>query len=150
MAFLRSYEFVSGQMVNLTKSYFYLHEKAYVAVSHKIRRTTGITQGTFSFIYLGCPVFYDRRKIIYYQELIKKVTRRILSWQNRLLTFGGRYILIRHILQSISIYVLSVMNPQKGVIKQLHKVFARFFWGGDGEIKGKHWVGWSKLCYTKE
>lgn len=72
-----------------------------------------------------------------------------MSWQNKLLTFGGRYILIRHVLQSMPINTLSAMNPPKGVIYQLHKIFSKIFWGGAKETKRKHWVALDKLCYPK-
>lgn len=50
---LREYEMVLGQMMNLDKSVFYLHEKAYVAVCHRIRRMTR----EVSFYVLGMPYF---------------------------------------------------------------------------------------------
>lgn len=69
-------------------------------------------------------------------------TKKIMGWQNKLLSYGGRYILIRHVLQSIPIYTLSAMNTPKGLLEQLHKVFAKFFWGGSTKTRGKHWVAW--------
>ncbi|KAG5592921.1 hypothetical protein H5410_043435 [Solanum commersonii] len=54
------------------------------------KRITGISQGAFPFTYLGCPIFYGRRRIAHYEDLIKKVTKRVMGWQNRLLTYGGR------------------------------------------------------------
>lgn len=38
------------------------------------------------------------------------------------------------------VYLLSVKNPPKKVIDQLHQIFARFLWGGVGGEKKKHWV----------
>lgn len=149
MAVLRDYEYALGQMVNLSKNYLYLHDKTPSAVAKRIKRVTGLTQGKFSFTNLGYPVFYGFRKIIYFEDLLRKVTKRIMSWQNRLLSFGGRYILIRHVLQVILIYALSVINPPKSVVEQLHKLFAKFFWEGATKTKGKHWVAWDKLCYPK-
>lgn len=99
---------------------------------------------------LSCHVFYGRRKMMYFEKLFKKVAKRVMNWQNRLLTFGRRYILIRHVLQFMSIYLLFDMNPSKKVIEQLHKIFSKFFGGSIGEIKGKHWVIWKKLCYPKK
>lgn len=59
---LGEYEYVSGQMINLDKSHFYLHEKTSIRIANRMRRITGINQGTFPFIYLGCPIFYGRKK----------------------------------------------------------------------------------------
>lgn len=59
MEVLRGYEYVSGQLINLTKSYVYLHEKVLIVVCQRI---TCISQGYFPFTNLGCPIFYGRNK----------------------------------------------------------------------------------------
>ncbi|KAG5619664.1 hypothetical protein H5410_004882 [Solanum commersonii] len=100
-------------MVNKSKSSFYLHDKTLLIVALRMRRLAGIKQGNFPFTYLGCPVYYGRKLKSYFKELIRKIARRILSWQNQLLTFGGKYTLVCHILQSMSVYLLSAMNPSK-------------------------------------
>ncbi|XP_060181348.1 uncharacterized protein LOC132610954 [Lycium barbarum] len=150
MESLRKYEKASGQLVNNDKSYYYIHHKVSARVNSKIKRHTDMRNGSFTFTYLGCPVFYGRRKLIYYKDLIKKVMKSILSWQNRLLSFGGRYVLVNHVLQTMPVYLLSATNPPSGVIKQLHKIFTKFFWSNTVGVKSKHWVAWDKLCLPKD
>ncbi|WMV39051.1 hypothetical protein MTR67_032436 [Solanum verrucosum] len=149
MKVVRDYEHVSGQMVNLDKSFVYLREKVPLGVCRKIKRITSIKQGSFPFTYLGCPIFYGRKNRTYFESLIKKVMKRISSWQNILLSFGGRYVLISNVLQSLLIYILSAMNPPACVITQLHRIFAKFFWANTTGAKNKHWVGWDKMCYPR-
>ncbi|WMV07615.1 hypothetical protein MTR67_001000 [Solanum verrucosum] len=128
MKVLRDYEQVSGQLINLNKSFTYLHEKVPIGVCRKVRRITRIKQGSFSFTYLGCPIFYGKKNRTHFESLIKKVVKRISSWQNILLNFGGRYVLIAHVLQCMPIYVLSAMNPPACVITQLHRISAKKNW----------------------
>ncbi|KAG5632630.1 hypothetical protein H5410_004347 [Solanum commersonii] len=90
MKILKDYEAISRQMVNKSKSFFYLHDKTHLIVAIRMRTLIGIRQGNFSFIYLGCPVFYGRNNSCYYEELIRKIAKRIFSWHNRFLSFGGR------------------------------------------------------------
>lgn len=78
MQVLRDYEKVSGQMINLNKSFLYLHEKTPTVVGQRLRRWTGIEQGYFPFTYLGCPIFYGRKKKEYFEGLVKKVHARIM------------------------------------------------------------------------
>lgn len=137
---VKEYEKVSGQMVNLTKSFMYLHEKTPIFVGRRLRKLTGIGLGLFPFTYLGCPIFYGRKKKEHFEGLMKKISGRILSWKSRLLTASGKYTLIGHVLQSLPIYLFSVMNPPKGIIDQIYRLIAKFFWGNEGETKGKHWV----------
>ncbi|XP_049389010.1 uncharacterized protein LOC125853369 [Solanum stenotomum] len=78
-----------------------------------------------------------------------KVTNKMNTWQNKLMSFGGRYILIAHVLQSIPVYWLATMNPPKSIIDQLNKLFAKFFWSISIGARNKHWVAWDKMCYPK-
>lgn len=75
---------------------------------------------------------------------------RIMLWQNKMLTYGERYTLIMHVLQSMPIDLMSAMNPLKGVIDQIHKIMEKFFGGRTGGLKGKHWIAWDSLCLPKE
>lgn len=70
MKVLRDYELVSGQMIKLDKSLFYLHDKVPPRVAARIKRITGIRQDGFPFTYLGCPILYGRRKKVYFDSLI--------------------------------------------------------------------------------
>ncbi|KAG5602382.1 hypothetical protein H5410_033752 [Solanum commersonii] len=69
MKIWRDYETVSGQMINKDKSFFYLHEKTPLIVTIRLR----IRPGNLSFTYLGCPIYYGRKKNSYFEGLIKKV-----------------------------------------------------------------------------
>lgn len=73
-------------------------------------------------------------------EIIKKVMKRLSLWQHKLLYFGGRYVLIAHVLQSMPTYLLSAMISPKSVINHLHKIFAKIFWANATGTRNKHWV----------
>lgn len=70
MKVLKEYGDQSGQKVNKRKSSFFLHNNTPLAVVVRLRRLTGIKQGNFSFIYLGCPVFYGRSKFCYFEGIL--------------------------------------------------------------------------------
>ncbi|XP_060182292.1 uncharacterized protein LOC132611952 [Lycium barbarum] len=96
MRVLNRYEKVSRQLVNLNKSAFYVHEKVQSGLVSRLKQTTGIRQGLFLFTYLGCLIFYSRNKISHYDTVVKKITKRVNAWQERLLSYGGRATLISH------------------------------------------------------
>ncbi|XP_075081832.1 uncharacterized protein LOC142166440 [Nicotiana tabacum] len=83
-------------------------------------------------------------------EEANTVQERLHSWKGRVLSIGGRAVLIAHVLKSIPIYLLSVVNPPKYVIDELHKMFARFFWSKPGNGRAKHWASWATLCLPKK
>lgn len=66
------------------------------------------------------------------------------------MSFGGRMILIKHVLQSLPTYILSAMNPPKGITKLMEKHFANFFWGTNEGKNKYHWSSWNNLCLPKD
>lgn len=68
----------------------------------------------------------------------------------KFLSIGGRDILIKHVLQSQPIYLLSAIEPPKTVIKQLEFYMARFFWDSSDGKQKYHWSSWPNLCYPIE
>jgi len=150
MQVLKAYETASGQLVNKTKSAVYLHHLTDMEVVSKVERITGIHRNDFPIIYLGCPIFYARRKLEFYQPLITKVMDKLQSWQGKLLSVGGRAVLISHVLQSMPMHLLSAVNPPKYVINRLHKLFAQFFWSSTVGGTSRHWASWNTLCMPVE
>lgn len=55
-----------------------------------------------------------------------------------MLSYGGKEVLLFNVLQNISIYVLSVIAPPKYDIKELQRIFAKFFWRNKESYEGKH------------
>lgn len=67
-------------MINKNKCFFYLHEKSPVILAYKKKRWIRINQGFFPFTYLGCPVFYGKKKKSQFEELLVKVTRIVMTY----------------------------------------------------------------------
>ncbi|XP_059302066.1 uncharacterized protein LOC132053996 [Lycium ferocissimum] len=78
-------------------------------------------------------------------ELIAKVRNRLQVWKGKLLSFGGRAILLKHVLQAMPMHLLSAVDPPSFVIKKLHKIFAQFFWSNAIGERSRHWTGWDLL-----
>lgn len=67
---------------------------------------------------------------------------------NKFLSYDGEHIFINHVLQSMPIYLLSVMNPFNKMVDRIHQIIVAFFWSKVGGEKGKHWVKWEDLCLS--
>lgn len=111
MNLLREYEKTPGQLVNRDKSAFYMHKKTSTDLRQVVAHITGFNNGAFPFKYLGCPIFYTKKKKMFYKALIKKIKDRLQHWKGKLLSFGGKTVLINNDLQSMSLYLLSTMAP---------------------------------------
>lgn len=139
MNILRRYEEVSGQMINKSKSYFYLHEKTPLIFTVRLRKLTGIRKRYFSFMYLGCHVFYGRKRNKFFEEIMRKISRRIWPCQNRFLSFSGKFILISHVQRSMPIHLLSAMDPPKGVTECIFQIFTKLFQSNSHSENRRHW-----------
>lgn len=149
MKVLMEHEQVSGQLINIEKSNFYVYHKVSTSFVNKVEQVTGSSRGKFPFKYLGCPIFHNKKRKEYYNDLIKKVKDKLQNWRDKLLSYEGKVVLIESVLQSIPIYLLSVVVPTKYTINEIYKIFARFFWRTKEEGISRHWIFWSKLCLPK-
>ncbi|XP_049414633.1 uncharacterized protein LOC125877356 [Solanum stenotomum] len=147
---LQLYEAQSCQLINKGKSLFYMFNKTAQAIVQEVEDTTGFMRGSFPLTYLGCPIGHAKKKKVHYSELIKKIQCKLQVWKGRLLSFGGKAVLINHVLQSIPIYLLSVVCPPKCVIHDIHRIFAKFLWNSKEEGRAKHWIAWNDICLPKE
>jgi len=90
---------------------------------------TGFSSKEFPVTYLGCPLYVGRKTKGLFTGILDKVSSRINSWQGKWLSSGARIVLIKHVLASIPIHLLAVLEPPKGVVAEIERIFARFLWG---------------------
>ena len=68
----------------------------------------------------------------------------------KLLTVGGRLVLINSVLTNMVLYMLSFFLVPKGVRKRLDYYRSRFFWQGDSEKKKYRLARWNVVCRPKD
>ncbi|KAG5595335.1 hypothetical protein H5410_036567 [Solanum commersonii] len=61
-------------------------------------------------------------------------------WKGKLLSFGGKKVLISHVMQSIHVYLLSALSPPKCVIDDIQKTFVEFLWSSKKRGRDTHWL----------
>ncbi|KAG2705714.1 hypothetical protein I3760_05G069400 [Carya illinoinensis] len=106
----------------------------------------GFSEGFFPFKYLSVPIVTGRLKASDLDDLLGKVKRKIAGWKMKLLSAGGRTILLRHVLSSMATHLLAVLHVPNVVLLALNRLLSSFFWG-DTTGKGKRkWVVWRHIC----
>ena len=144
MAFLSQYENESGHKINKQKSCFLLGDKAPTSRASIVAECTGFVQKSFPINYLGCNLYVGRKKFQFFEDMVFKVEKKLAGWKGRLLSPGGRLILIKHVLQVLSIHVLAAQNPHKSVFRKINSLVANFFWGQGEDGFKYHWVRWGQ------
>lgn len=124
---LERYERIFGQKINKEKSAIYLHKGVLQGVVVIVDIATRILRKDFSLTYLRCPIFHIRKKKEFYQYLIHKISSKLQELKGKMLSYGGRAILVKQVLQSIPIHSLLVMNPPANVMNIIQRMLAQFF-----------------------
>jgi hypothetical protein len=84
---------------------------------------------------------------IYFFKL--KNLRRIQHWCNRLLSLGGRFILIKSVLESFPVYWMALAHISASILKKLCQMIFSFLWSGDKNNKGFHLCKWISITKPK-
>ncbi|XP_055830840.1 uncharacterized protein LOC129899857 [Solanum dulcamara] len=150
MKTMQLYEHTSGQLINKEKSQCMIPLNTDPAIIEKVTSITGFKSTHGPITYLGCPLYIGGQRIIYFTSMVSKVISRIRGWQTKILSYGGRVILIKSVLQSLPIHLLSAITPTVTTLKQITRLMADFFWGWDKEKRKYHWASWKTLSYPVE
>ena len=57
---------------------------------------------------------------------MEKVIKRISCWKAKILNFGGKVTLVKHVLQSIPIHTLAAISPPKTTLNYLKRLLLIF------------------------
>ncbi|KAG5599860.1 hypothetical protein H5410_031230, partial [Solanum commersonii] len=105
---LGEYEKQSGQLINKSKSSFYVYRNTTHNLVHQAEEITCYYKGKFPFTYFRCPLFHSKKRNFFYNDLIKKIRKKLQAWKGEILSFGvyckaSQYIYYQLlILQSVS------------------------------------------------
>ncbi|XP_071917036.1 uncharacterized protein [Coffea arabica] len=150
MQVLEGYQRCSGQLINAQKSGYLTHSSLAPARRRVIERVTGFVLQVFPIRYLGFPLYVGRCKSSYFGEVAQAILQRIMSWKSKLLSSGGKIVLIKHVLSAIPVHLLSAAVLPRLVFDILEKACSNFLWGSSPDKTKFHWIRWSQLCFQVE
>ena len=67
-----------------------------------------------------------------------RIGARISGWQEKLLSMGGKEVLIKSIAQAIPVYAMMVFKIPKKICKGITDTISQFWWGDDNDGKRMH------------
>ena len=72
--------------------------------------------------------------------------KRLGGWCGKLLSRGGRLVLVKVVLSAIPTYFMSTFRMRAGVRRRIESVRRSFFWRGADPGRGGALVAWSSVC----
>ena len=82
-------------------------------------------------------------------EVKERVGKKLAGWKGKLLSIGGREILIKVVAQAVPTYTMSCFQLPKTLCKDLENLMRNFWWGQRDDENKISWVSWKKMCKSK-
>ena len=115
---LIAFEKLSGLKINFHKSELFCFGAA-KKKGIKYMDLFGCGQGSFPFRYLGIPMHFRKLSNKHWSTVEERFQKKVSSWKGKLLSSGGRLVLINSVLSSLPMYMMSFFAIPKGVLKRL-------------------------------
>ncbi|KAK9989340.1 hypothetical protein SO802_029579 [Lithocarpus litseifolius] len=158
---LEHYEVASGQKINADKSSVFFSQNTTSGKRGEVLSILGPMQDSRHGKYLGLPSVIGKSKIQVFTEIKEKVAKKLLGWKEKMLSLGGKEILIKAVTQAIPTYTMSCFLLLKGLCEDLERMTRNFCspsyaWRSiDSSLevirRGKRWnVGNGKLIHIWE
>ena len=85
-----------------------------------------------------------------WKNLIDRVKARVASWDPKPLNLSRRLVMVKFIIQSIPMYLLSVSSAPTSVLKKIRSLQRNFLWvGRESKVKFAL-VSWEKVSMPKK
>jgi hypothetical protein len=128
-AILRGFEMASGLKVNFLKSGL-IGINVSSPFLEMASSFLNCRLGSLPFKYLGLPIGANPNCEATWDPLVDHLKKRLFSWRNKYISFGGRIVLINSVLNAIPIFHLSFLKLPTKVWKKIVKIQREFLWGG--------------------
>ncbi|CAN1823558.1 Putative ribonuclease H protein At1g65750 [Linum perenne] len=140
-AILLCFQAVSGLRINFKKrSLFAIGCVPDINIFSQI---FGCKVESFPTSYLGLPLGGNPSSVAMRDPVLNNTLARLSSWKVRHLSFGGRLVLVKHVLSALPSYYMSLFKAPYFVINKLEKWQRNFLWNGCSEERGFHAVNWN-------
>jgi hypothetical protein len=118
-----------GQLVSLAKSSIFFSPNTNALLRAKICEVLRIDTEALFDKNLGLPTLVGADRSDCFLHFVERIIQRINGWKEKLLSIGGKEILLKLVAQAISVYAMSMFQIPKGVCKIMMDAIASFWWG---------------------
>lgn len=150
MKIINDYGKASGQQLNISKSSILFGNKVPAEIKTSIKQALGISNEGGMGMYLGLPEKICGSKKQAFAYIQDRLNTRVNSWSAKLLSKGGKEVLLKSVAQALPTYIMSCFLLPQDIIKKLTSSISRFWWSSKQNNRGLHWIAWDKICLPHE
>ncbi|OAY66623.1 putative ribonuclease H protein [Ananas comosus] len=99
----------------------------------RLARILGCKADNLPFCYLGIPLHNKQIRKEDWVSVINRIETRINGWKARLLSQGGRLILVNSVLTSLPLFYLFTFKAPHWVLHRIESLRRAFFWKGGSQ-----------------
>jgi hypothetical protein len=78
-----------------------------------------------------------------------RIENKLSGWKGKMLSVGGRLVLINSVLSSLLMFMLSFFEIPKGVLEKIDCFRSRFYWQSEQHKRKYRLAKWKILCQPK-
>jgi len=145
---LSTFSDASGALINRVKSQIFFFNTS-IPIQKVVGRILGFTSASLPSKYLGAPLMASALKHSSWKQLLEKLENRLSLSTNHALNMAGRLVLIKSVLQSMPLYLFSILAAPKWVLKDIKNLQSNYLWGGSGKNRKWALLKWDKVCLPK-
>ena len=123
---LSTFEQLSGLKINFHKSEIFCFGKAR---DHEVfySQLFECGLGKYPFRYLGLPMHTRKLSNKDWRVIENRIENKLSGWKGKMLSVGGRLVLINSVLSSLPMFMLSFFEIPKGVLEKIDCFRSRFY-----------------------
>ncbi|KAM2231146.1 hypothetical protein ACFX1S_015471 [Malus domestica] len=140
----------SGQNINLDKSSLLFGSTTSKRNKKKIGETLGIHCRMGFGKYLGLQSDFGMSKKVVFAEVRDKIEARLAGWSEQFLSHAGKEVLVKAVAMALPNYAMSCFKLPIGVCRDVERAIRNYWWRGNDQKKGVHWISWDRLMRHKK
>jgi hypothetical protein len=99
--------------------------------------------------YLGLQALVGSSRVREFQNLTDRVGNRVSNWKTNFLSQARKEILLKAVVQAISIYSMSIFLLSWELCKKMNRLMQKFWRGYKDNDHKIHWMSWEQLGKEK-
>ena len=146
---LEAYCQASGQRINYAKSLIFFSKGVPDSTREVIKDSLNVPNETLNEKYLGMPSDIGNSKNGAFKYLKDRVWNKVKGWMEKVLSSGGKEVLIKSVAQSIPVYSMACFKLPRGLCLHINSLIRKFWWGSKWGERKTNWVSWEKMTRPK-